>query len=89
MNILEETISRLEQKMLSSLENLEADYEAKLQKLKGEIADMERSHKEEKEELKVNFENISTKRFFNNLYIFHRKNTSLPFTKFIIDILRI
>ena len=39
--------------MQSSLENLEADYEAKLQKLKEEMADMERSHKEEKEELKV------------------------------------
>lgn len=54
VKILEDIIDRFEQKMQLNFDNLEADYEAKLQKLKVEMTEMEKSHKEEKEELKVN-----------------------------------
>ena len=53
VHILEETIERLEQRMQSNFENLETDFEGKVQKLKEKMLVMENIHEEEKKELKV------------------------------------
>ena len=45
----------MEKRMQDDIECLETDYKVKIEKLKEELAEKERAHKEEKEILKVKF----------------------------------
>lgn len=53
ITLLEESMVQMEKRMQDDIESLEADYKNKIKKLKEEIAENERLHKEEKLALKV------------------------------------
>ena len=77
ITFLEEQMIQMEKRMQDDVECLEADCKLKVQKLKDELLETERSYKAEKELMKVINFTYHLEVFSHLRYLFFRKNIQI------------